>query len=66
VERSVEAPGQQQGLARWNEPTTLFRGLNAMSKGKNTRKETKKEPAKTMLEKRAAKRAKKDPKIVVR
>jgi len=37
-----------------------------MSKGMNSKKQTRKEPAKTMLEKRAAKKAKKQSKGAMR
>jgi hypothetical protein len=52
---------------RRQEPlATRLQGVNAMSKGMNSKKQTRKAPAKTMLEKRAAKKAKKATKGALR
>ena len=46
--------------------TATVQGENTMSKGMNSKKQTQKTPAKTMLEKRAAKKAKKAGKGAIR
>ena len=43
-----------------------FQGVKAMSKGMNSKKQNRKAPAKTMMEKRAAKKAKKASKGAMR
>lgn len=49
-----------------NDLTTILQRAKAMSKGMNSKKQTRKEPAKTMLEKRAARKAKKAAKGAMR
>jgi hypothetical protein len=47
-------------LFRQEQPDSIHKGANAMSKGMDSKKQSKKEPARTMKEKRTAKKAKKE------
>lgn len=57
----------RQVYRRWRQDflVTILEGAIAMSKGLNSKKQTRKAPAKTLLEKRAAKKAKKAGKGIV-
>ena len=61
---TVAAPAQHEGSSElktaWFKLSTRLWRIKIMSKGKDSKKQNKKKPLKTLMEKRAAKRAKKE------